>query len=396
MSTPTNVKQEPLSPYATPPPPPPELPPQHPPYPIHHMPPSENLTLHNHYQQTAAAFLPPVPTWNSPQPPYSGRSEYRQRPLDLTRQHPYLPPGQLYPPPPAAVGREAPGYPADPGYRWPGYRWPGYRWPGSVAGRPRSPAELRRPPHHLVSIHDAPDYGSHPCHTSPDSQPNGIHHPFHVVTGHDRMAGQHPGPPRPYGPHLAETSPPAGYHVQSSYHNPDLQRRRKAVRAAEACDSCRQRKTKCDESRPQCHHCKVNGLTCTYRELPLKKSEKQIIDITGRLETINRSIEMLIQKSKTQDEKIDALSKALQQRQQYDIDTAPTIDGHQEIASRQNDGSTFVANFQDDTLWAHRREENSDVHSTTRPQALPTSPAGQAENQRGKISNQPCLESILQ
>jgi hypothetical protein len=43
--------------------------------------------------------------------------------------------------------------------------------------------------------------------------------------------------------------------------------RRKPVRATNACDSCRQQKVQCDETRPHCSHCKQNKLECSYNPL---------------------------------------------------------------------------------------------------------------------------------
>lgn len=95
--------------------------------------------------------------------------------------------------------------------------------------------------------------------------------------------------------------------------------RRKPVRAAQACDSCRQRKAKCDEGRPECQHCKDNGLKCSYREVPPQKSEKQMITITDKLEALTASVETLvqsqnalIQNQETQGEQIKMLLNSAQ------------------------------------------------------------------------------------
>lgn len=47
--------------------------------------------------------------------------------------------------------------------------------------------------------------------------------------------------------------------------------RRKAIRAAQACDACRARKAKCDEGRPSCGFCKESQVLCVYREVPPPK-----------------------------------------------------------------------------------------------------------------------------
>jgi hypothetical protein len=47
--------------------------------------------------------------------------------------------------------------------------------------------------------------------------------------------------------------------------------KRKAQRAAQACDSCRTLKAKCDEGRPYCASCKEKGIPCVYRDPPPKQ-----------------------------------------------------------------------------------------------------------------------------
>lgn len=79
------------------------------------------------------------------------------------------------------------------------------------------------------------------------------------------------------------------------------------MRATQACDSCRQRKAKCDEGRPECQHCKDNGLKCFYRDIPPQKSEKQVLAITAQLEAITDSIKFLVDGQKAQDEKINMI-----------------------------------------------------------------------------------------
>jgi len=47
--------------------------------------------------------------------------------------------------------------------------------------------------------------------------------------------------------------------------------KRKATRAAQACDNCRTLKAKCDEGRPMCSSCKEKGSVCVYRDPPPKQ-----------------------------------------------------------------------------------------------------------------------------
>ncbi|KAJ9493356.1 hypothetical protein H2202_011174 [Exophiala xenobiotica] len=287
-----------------------------------------------------AGIPPPTPAWNPVHSPYSDPSEHRPPPPDLVHQQPYPPPGQSYShPPPPPPGREPPGHAYD----------PGYGRPGGVSCPSRSPRDPYRPPYHPVSTpHESSycqpplDYRQRHAQSTPESQPNGTYQPFHVVTGHEMMHAQTRRPPGPYGPPSAGPHPSAGPYVQPAYFDPNYQQRRKPVRAAQACDSCRQRKAKCDEGRPECQHCKANGLKCTYRETLPQKTEKQMLTITDKLETMTGNIEMLIQQQKTQRDKsqkqteqISMLLTALQKNAgSGDVGAAATPDEQMGFAKR--------------------------------------------------------------
>ncbi|KAI5807562.1 hypothetical protein DFH27DRAFT_546792 [Peziza echinospora] len=65
--------------------------------------------------------------------------------------------------------------------------------------------------------------------------------------------------------------------------------KRKAIRAAQACDACRARKAKCDEGRPSCGFCKETAIPCVYREVPPPKQDRTLLEILtrlGRIETL--------------------------------------------------------------------------------------------------------------
>ncbi|OQV07394.1 Fungal Zn2-Cys6 binuclear cluster domain-containing protein [Cladophialophora immunda] len=293
---------------------------QPPPNPVHRMPPAETPTSYSYPPPPGAGMPPPAPAWNPTPSPYNDSADHRPPPQDIAHQSPYPPPPQQYPPTHPPPGREPPGYPPD----------PAYGRPGSVSGPTRSPADVQQPPpppqqppsYHPVSSnpHEAtyypPPADYRPRHAYPGSEPqlNGTHHqPLHVVTGHEMMPGQPPGPPA-YGPPSAGPMPtPGPYAYQYPYHS---EHRRKPVRAAQACDSCRQRKAKCDEGRPECQHCKDNGLKCSYREIPPQKSEKQVLAITAQLESLAEDVKGLASKGSERDDKMDRLLK--QQKQQDD------------------------------------------------------------------------------
>ncbi|KAI9817330.1 MAG: hypothetical protein M1826_001645, partial [Phylliscum demangeonii] len=64
--------------------------------------------------------------------------------------------------------------------------------------------------------------------------------------------------------------------------------RRKAIRAAQACDACRQRKAKCDEGRPSCGFCREALMPCVYREVPPPKQDRTLLQILHKLEKLDQ------------------------------------------------------------------------------------------------------------
>ncbi|QDS74774.1 hypothetical protein FKW77_001659 [Venturia effusa] len=64
-------------------------------------------------------------------------------------------------------------------------------------------------------------------------------------------------------------------------------RRERAVIAAQACETCRSRKSKCDEKRPKCSLCKRLNVECRYREPQPTKKDKTMqlmMDQISRME----------------------------------------------------------------------------------------------------------------
>ncbi|KAL2264896.1 hypothetical protein VTJ83DRAFT_7406 [Remersonia thermophila] len=66
--------------------------------------------------------------------------------------------------------------------------------------------------------------------------------------------------------------------------------KRKAQRAAQACDSCRQLKAKCDESKP-CKSCKEKKIECKYRETVPKQQDKIAAEILDALISLQKSFD---------------------------------------------------------------------------------------------------------
>ena len=71
------------------------------------------------------------------------------------------------------------------------------------------------------------------------------------------------------------------------------QRKERGAIAAQACDTCRSRKQKCDEQRPQCGTCQKFKLACHYREPQPTKKDKTLGEILDRLKTLESKIDRL-------------------------------------------------------------------------------------------------------
>ncbi|TVY47926.1 hypothetical protein LOCC1_G001631 [Lachnellula occidentalis] len=88
---------------------------------------------------------------------------------------------------------------------------------------------------------------------------------------------------------------------------------RKAQRAAQACDSCRTLKAKCDEGRPSCSTCKEKGSDCRYRDPPPKQQDKVSGDILETLMRIENSVNAMQDKFEKVQKVQDVLIRSLPQ-----------------------------------------------------------------------------------
>lgn len=292
----SDVKRERLGPYGHPPPPA-----------NHRMPPTETPVSHSYPAPPGPAIQHP---WQPTPSPYEP-GEHRPPPPDQPPHTPY--PAQHYP----LHGRESyppAGYPPE----------ASFSRPGSISGPSRSPAEVPHPHFQSVNgtINDARYYSSQPPppeyrysipHAPPESPANGSQPPpppgLQVATApHEMMAGHPPPGQPPYGPPSAGPPP---YPPQYFGGDPSYPRR-KPVRAAQACDSCRQRKAKCDEGRPECSYCKENSLKCTYREIPPQKQEKHVLALNEKLEAMAQGQDDMRKLLSIQDDKINHLMEMMQ------------------------------------------------------------------------------------
>ncbi|KAK3498664.1 hypothetical protein B0T13DRAFT_272890 [Neurospora crassa] len=86
-----------------------------------------------------------------------------------------------------------------------------------------------------------------------------------------------------------QTSSPAssnGTVLPPSLPGISLRKERGAI-AAQACDTCRARKQKCDEQRPRCGTCQRFNVECHYREPQPTKKDKTLVEILDRLKVLD-------------------------------------------------------------------------------------------------------------
>ncbi|KAL4878300.1 hypothetical protein BJY04DRAFT_113907 [Aspergillus karnatakaensis] len=59
-------------------------------------------------------------------------------------------------------------------------------------------------------------------------------------------------------------------------------------RSARACESCRQRKVKCDGARPICRKCREHGLECSYIDIKRIRDQKQLGSLSSKVDRYER------------------------------------------------------------------------------------------------------------
>lgn len=71
------------------------------------------------------------------------------------------------------------------------------------------------------------------------------------------------------------------------------QRRERAAIAAQACEMCRSRKSKCDEQRPKCGLCQRLNVECKYREPQPTKKDKTMVFILDSISRLENKIDII-------------------------------------------------------------------------------------------------------
>ncbi|ORY68668.1 uncharacterized protein BCR38DRAFT_455573 [Pseudomassariella vexata] len=122
---------------------------------------------------------------------------------------------------------------------------------------------------------------------------NGSMPPHSPATYRPPTTGFHP-PPNPIA--QSQYQPPAHNYGPPQGPGPDMyppftvaQTKRKAQRASQACENCRQLKAKCDEQKP-CKNCKEKKIECQYRDVPAKQSDKVSSDILEAIAAIQDNL----------------------------------------------------------------------------------------------------------
>ncbi|OIW35648.1 hypothetical protein CONLIGDRAFT_567738 [Coniochaeta ligniaria NRRL 30616] len=74
---------------------------------------------------------------------------------------------------------------------------------------------------------------------------------------------------------------------------PGSHRKERGAIAAQACDTCRNRKQKCDEQRPKCSTCQRFKLNCNYREPQPTKKDRTLLEILDRIKGLENKLDGL-------------------------------------------------------------------------------------------------------
>ncbi|KAK2045344.1 hypothetical protein LZ31DRAFT_246940 [Colletotrichum somersetense] len=288
-----------------------QLPPLHHPPPPPSQPPSHPSTPHQAHTLPPHHTAQPAPYNHQSQPPYPPRSVEPHHPSHAAPQHHHLDDRRHHEQePPYAPMQDHYRHPASPAHpHYPPY--PG-RDPGAVKREPHDdnlahprrphstgggPADGLPPPPHPAPPH--PSHQPYPedsrRHMSYDNgpqqmppTPGGYRGSYPPPT----MAQPPPPPPPPPPPQHYEHPPQYQAPQESLYNNIQYSStaKRKATRASQACDSCRQLKAKCDETKP-CKSCREKGVECKYRDPIPKAIDKGQTDILEAISEMKTAME---------------------------------------------------------------------------------------------------------
>ncbi|OCK73945.1 hypothetical protein K432DRAFT_218789 [Lepidopterella palustris CBS 459.81] len=178
---------------------------------------------------------------------------------------------------------------------------------------PGTPSQPPPPDHHRRSItsgdgnYPSMDHGGpQPMYMATEHHHNGsIPNGYAMAPPHEQYAQPPVATNQAYNP--VSVNPYPAQYGQGPIQHPPGQQRRKQVRASQACDHCRTRKQKCDESRP-CATCSEQGLQCKYRDVPPPKQDRTMMQV---LDSMNRVVDRLDGLST----RLDSLERRLPKRE---------------------------------------------------------------------------------
>ncbi|MCJ1295581.1 hypothetical protein MMC34_007144 [Xylographa carneopallida] len=269
------------------------------------------LPLHNY--QTHA--LRPPSAYNQPLPPSPYDAAHDHRNLPDLPPHGYPHPQSGYSTP---VQNTRPFQPEST-----------YSRHGSVSAPTRSPDEgppltaLR--PLNTASANEGQHYPPHPVSEAPghlggqpitygppDGYMNGTAHGLPMSTPHD--PSQRPSLPGQFASYTESPIGPGGqpfsaglYAQGQEWMRQQQQGPRKNTRALQACDTCRNRKAKCDEGKPICGYCKDNNQQCRYKEVAPPKADRAQKEIMDQLKALREMMEMSNEKIERIENRLERL-----------------------------------------------------------------------------------------
>ncbi|TEA11918.1 hypothetical protein C8034_v006943 [Colletotrichum sidae] len=284
-----------------------QLPPLHPPHPATTLPPTPHQPHSAHHPAPLSSYHPGPPSYpprpadphHPPHPaqhhpderrhheqesPYTPLQDHYRHPQSPSPAHPSYHP---YPPrDPGAVKRE----PQDESLNHP-------RRPHSTGGAPPDglpPPQGPHPPPPHSAPPPVPQYAEDPRrHMSYDSAPPQMPPtPGGYRSNYPPPQMSQQPPPQQYEPAPYHSQPPPESLYNVSYTSTQ---KRKATRASQACDSCRQLKAKCDETKP-CKSCKEKGVECKYRDPVPKAIDKSQTDILESVDNLTKKMDQMEQR----------------------------------------------------------------------------------------------------
>ncbi|KAK7937589.1 uncharacterized protein PG986_014457 [Apiospora aurea] len=145
-----------------------------------------------------------------------------------------------------------------------------------------------------------------------------------------QLSGRYAPQPHMYGPHAPspEVPYPAPVAIATA--------KRKAPRASQACDSCRQLKAKCDELKP-CKNCKEKGIQCNYRETPAKQPDKVSADILEIIQSLKTQMTSLDDRMIRMDKRVESNLKRMDNKLDRALTNAGSLENVKMESVEDND-----------------------------------------------------------